>query len=208
MNDATLAKVHLGNDINNFEARNAHLNNDEMQKAYDLRDRFNNLTPEKQQLYQDVRDHYRELNTKMRALEYEHAARHALPDATDAQIQALGAKLNTQRGMREVLDNPDVMSQAFGERWENSRALVHEIAKLQNEGWVRGDYFPLRRYGEYVVRYGEPGTAHYGVEMFERSSEAKARQAELVKEFDGTGVHVTDVLSKAANPNPEGVPAR
>jgi hypothetical protein len=45
---------------------------------------------------------------------------------------------------------------------------------------VQGDYFPLRRFGYYVVRYGDktsPGD--YGVEMFESRRKAEQRRAEL-----------------------------
>jgi hypothetical protein len=43
-----------------------------------------------------------------------------------------------------------------------------------------------------VVHYGDKGTDNYGVEMFDRRSQAEARRAELVKQ----GVEPSQVLDK------------
>jgi hypothetical protein len=53
---------------------------------------------------------------------------------------------------------------------------------VHSQGFVRGDYFPLRRFGDWVVHYGTKGTDDYGVEMFERYGDAEARRAELLKQ--------------------------
>ena len=211
MNEATLNRVYVTDQPNLLRERNTHLTPDEMVKAQELSDRFSQLTPEKQKLYNDVRDYYRATHDETRRLEYEDVARRALPEASEAQIQQLGEQLRTKKGIQDVINEADSetggpMSKLFAERWENSRATVREIAKFQQQGFVEGDYFPLRRYGNYVLRYGEFGTPTYGVEMFERSSEAKDRRAELVKQFANDpnpmwhDVRISDVLSKAAQP--------
>jgi hypothetical protein len=84
---------------------------------------------------------------------------------------------------------------AFAERWQHNRALVREIAKMQRAGFVEGDYFPQRRYGDYVLTYGNKGSPDYGVEMFESSAAAEARRDEIIAEKK---VDVSPVFLKSA----------
>src|SRR4029077_3025100 len=87
--------------------------------------------------------------------------------------------------LEKFLADPDnsPIARAFGDDWSKQRQISRGIANLHNMGFVRGDYFPLRRFGKYVVRYGnEKKPANYGVEMFESYTKARERRAELVRQ--------------------------
>ena len=63
--------------------------------------------------------------------------------------------------------------------WEDplNRKLIREVARVHQTGFVQGDYFPLRRNGDYVVNYGTEDNP--GTEFFKTQSEAEARASEL-----------------------------
>jgi hypothetical protein len=180
MNDATLAEARLGD---RDPRANAHLTTEESQaRLKQLNDRYEALGQRGQETYRNLRDYYRETYNAERRAELDHAMQSFLPDSTPAQRASITGEVRTREGIQKMIDDPDAspVAQAFGERWQNSRNVVREIGRLQRAGYVRGDYFPLRRYGDYIVRYGERGGPRYGVEFFERESQAQARRQELL----------------------------
>ena len=183
MNDATLAEVRLGD---RDPQANAHVVGEAAKARLGaLQDRYEALGQGAQKLYRDLRDYYKETYNKERAAEFDHALRLWLPDSTPAERRALRSQVSTRGGVNRLLNPREAddtnVAQTFGERWQNKRAVVQELARLQRAGMIRGDYFPLRRYGDYIVKYGERGSDRYGVEYFERESQAQARREELLK---------------------------
>lgn len=181
MNDATLAEVRLGTTAADA---NDHLTTVEQQDALkDLQDRYERLSPAQQDLYKQTRDLYDKMYREERTGQMESMIRAVVPDATDAQKEVLTKALRTKKGLDAFLaddENSDV-AKAFGSQYQAKRAVVRSIAQLRKSGFVQGDYFPLARYGDYVIRYGEKGQEGYGVERFESRTEAEARRAELAK---------------------------
>lgn len=179
MVDATLADAQLGP-----KADNSHLTKrDQQAELAKLQQRYNALTPDGQKIYNDFRDYYRKTYAQERVAQLKAMVQSALPDITDAQLKPLLKQLQTKTGIDALVKDPDAtpVATAFAERWNNNRALVKQLAKVRQMGFVQGDYFPLRRYGDYVIHYGNKGDSDYGVEMFERRSQAEARRDELVK---------------------------
>lgn len=189
MNDATLAEAHLGG------GDNTHLKSPEQQaELAKLEARYNALPDAAKKLYGEWRDHYRETYTIERKASLASIIKSALPDATKAQVDALTEAVRTRRGIKQLIDNPDKspVAAAFADAWHSKRSLVREIAKVHDQGFVLGDFFPLARYGDYVIHYGNKGSEDYGVEMFERRADAQARLAELKK----AGLDPSDVLDR------------
>lgn len=192
MNDATIADVRLGS---TSADANAHLIRPEQQEALrQMQARYNALSPEGKSAYNAARDYYRETYNIERGAQLSAMIKAALPDATPQQIEALTQATRTRRGINQLIDNPDASpaAAAFADAWSTNRALVRGIAKVHSQGFVRGDYFPLRRYGDYVVNYGTKGADDYGVEMFERRGQAEVRRAELLRQ----GAEPSQVLDK------------
>ena len=178
MNDATLAEVRLGT---TDEAANAHLKTPEQQaRLAELRDRYDALSDEAKQLYKDTRTYYETTYRAERKARLGALVDAVMPGATEEQRKAILSALRTRAGTEALLtDKSTGVEAAFGNDWQAHRALVRGVAKVHKMGFVSGDYFPLRRFGDYVVRYGSGEEGNYGVEMFERRSEAEARRAEL-----------------------------
>ena len=184
MNDATLQGVHLGTEDASKNAGEADDAKRDAEWAA-LQRRFDALSPADRKTYEDVRDHYTATNAAERTAQRASLVGQALPDATPAQVEALAKVTRSQKSIDEFLKNPDdnETARAFGDAWQKSRELVRGIAKIQRIGFVSGDYFPLRRFGDYVVKYGDRNDpATYGVEMFERKADAAARRNELLRQ--------------------------
>lgn len=176
MVDATTGDARLGGGPND----NAHLTTPEQQATLkDVQARYAKLSPEQQATYTQARDLYSEMYRRERAASLHAWIKTALPDATDDQAKAVTAALRNERSLQAFLKDDTAMSQEFGTAWSTSRSLVRGIAKVHAMGFVKGDYFPLRRNGDYVLRYGSTENGDYGVEHFENRSAANARYAEL-----------------------------
>ncbi len=189
MNDATIAEVHLAGGSND------HLKSREQLAALkSLQSRYDALSPKAKAVYQGLRDYYRKTYDQERTAQLGAMIKTALPGATRAQVQALAEAARTKRGINQLIDRPDAsaVATAFAEAWHDNRALVRGIAKVHSQGFVQGDYFPLRRFGDYVVHYGTKGTDDYGVEMFEKRYDADQRRAELER----AGAEPSQVLDK------------
>lgn len=193
MNDATLADMRLGPKANNDHVTKP----DALRELRSLQGRYDALSPEGRKTYDGFRDYYRKTYDIERDAQLGSAVRIALPDATPEQIESLTKSLRTKRGINQLIDNPDASDVAarFAEAWDSNRPLVRAIARMHAQGFVQGDYFPLRRFGDYVLHYGTKGTDDYGVEMFERRSQADARRLELLK----AGTEPSQVLDKRAS---------
>jgi Inorganic Pyrophosphatase len=179
--DATLARARLGT---SDPAANAHLKTqDQLDALASLQARYNALSPRGKQTYQDLRDYYAKTYAEERTAQLMGMAKTAIPDLTSPQARSLALAMRTRAGIKQLIDSPDKspVAQAFAQAWDTNRALVRQIAKVHSQGFVDGDYFPLRRFGDYAIAYGTKGTDDYGMERFDRRGDADYRRAELAR---------------------------
>ena len=174
MNDAGYARAALG--TRDVEA-NKHLTTpEERAQLAALQTRFDTMPAEKQALYNKTRDFLE----KKYAFEREAVAtglvNRFIPDATPAEKTLLSGILKSKTKLDEFLKDPDNVAIA-----DERKRIAKGIAKLTRMGFVDGDYFPMRRYGDFAVEYGGAhGTPEYGVQFFERPSEAAAFRAQQI----------------------------
>jgi hypothetical protein len=200
-NDATLAKAHLGKVAADA---NSHLSKPEQQAILrQLQKRYDALSEYGKGTYNGLKDWYRETHAIERRESLAAMIKSALPEATSKQVEVLTEAARTMRGIKQLIDNPDASptAAAFAGAWNSNRELVRGIANAHKTGFVQGDFFPLRRFGDYVINYDTKGTSDYGVEMFQRYSQAEARRAELKKQgaepshiFDKRKSHMRDMV--------------
>ena len=193
MLDATRSKIHPDEDITS-EA-NAHLTSEDAAKHEELSNAYNALSPEAKQIYQRARALLQE-NFNLRRTTYNDMVRGAYAEDLAEATPEEAAKINAR------------IDKAIGE---------HEL--LLNE--MRGPYFPLMRFGEYLVvaesdelrelredlasaegterkrliemlRQMEQSDEHYQVHAFEKRSE-QAREAERLKR---TGMNIRETKSE------------
>ncbi len=198
LNDATIAEVKLGNAD---PKANDHLTKPEEQAALKaLEARFAQLTPEARAVHRDLIDLHADMGKRERAAQLAGILGRAFPDATEAQRKAFADTVHSRKSLEKFLADPDnsILATAHGpDGWTKQRALSVAVAKVFESGWVRGDYSPLGRFGDFVVRYGEKGEDSYGVERFEKQADADARYAEL-KAADTIGLRQVDLTEKSA----------
>jgi hypothetical protein len=198
MNDATIAKARLGNPDPKA--------NKNVKNIQELTDRYNNLSADDRQTYQDLRDHYAKMYEDRATAERTALIDNFLPDATPAQKQAVDDLLKNRspKEIQAFIDNADTsdIAKMFADTWDRSRNFVTGIADLVKGNKLAGDYFPLRRYGDYVLTYGDSANkatsdadplTRYGMEMFEKKADAIARKAELEQ---AGHANVSDVMTK------------
>lgn len=169
---------------------------DASDKDSKLHAEFGRLSAEGKAAFTGMRDVMNRIGKEERDAQWESMVRKVLPNATPDQIKAVRAIGKDHDELTEFLKNIDdnEVAKKFGANWDDAaRDLVKGIAKIHARGFVKGLYFPLRRFGDYVVRYGEKGEDNYGVEMFERRSEADARRNELLQQ---KGLNVSQVMDK------------
>jgi hypothetical protein len=193
MLDATRSRIHPDEDITS-EA-NAHLTSEDTAKYEELSNAYNALSPEAKQIYQRARALLQE-NFELRRTTYNDMVRGAYTEDLAEATPEEAAKINAR------------IDKAIGE---------HEL--LLNE--MRGPYFPLMRFGEYLVvaesdelrslredlaeaegaerkrliemlRQMEQSDEHYQVHAFEKRSE-QAREAERLKR---TGMNIRETKSE------------
>lgn len=180
--DGTTADVRLGD----LPAdANAHLTTPEQQQARAaLQKRYDTLPKKAQDAYDASVRMQGEMYAQDRAAKLSGMLKGALPESTPEQREAI-TKLGADPAKWEkFLDDPDNSDAAakFGSEWKSVSGIIKNIGELHDHGFISGDYFPLRRDGDYVVSYGERDTPSYGVEMFPTIAAAEARRDELVKQ--------------------------
>ena len=65
--------------------------------------------------------------------------------------------MRTRQGVLDVLDRPKYatpIARMLGPERASKMDLVKAVAEMRRVGLVDGDYFGLRRNGEYIVSYG------------------------------------------------------
>jgi hypothetical protein len=194
--EGTMAKARLGT---NDPAANEHLTTEaEIGQLQHLQRRYAAMPADEQAIYREARDMFKEIHAKERQVQLEGLVNGVFGDneITHAQREALIEALKTKRGIDSVIQDRSNVGQIFGEAWTRWRPLARAVANFHNQGFVEGDYFPLRRHGDYVVTYGDrspESTVPYGVEMFDTLREAQRRQTELM----GDNLNPSDIEIKS-----------
>lgn len=204
MTDATRNEVRLGE---TDPGANSHLTTKDEQAALkDLTARYNALSPESRAIYQAFKNTYKEFYKLSRDAELTSLFRGAVPDGTAAQLDAFRQTVRTGKSLEAFLKKPENadIDSAFGaDKAREYRDILRGVAKIYSQGHVQGDYFPLRRSGEYVLTYGHAGEENHGVEMFHSIGEAEARRVELNKAGEE---NVSQVMNRRTNPLNEILP--
>ena len=136
MHEATLAKI---------DPSKPHVAGDSVSRYKQLRDEYQALSPEAQQMYKDARDSYKKHHLDVRNAIKERIMRASINSAKKADL------------MRQMDDN-----------------FFHSL---------KGVYFPLSRFGKYVVLVRGPQGVVESVNRAETMSEAEALRTELKKQY-------------------------
>ena len=175
--DASLGEAHLGKD-----ADNSHLTTvGEQDRLAKLQARYDMLSSAGKASYDTSHRLQDAMYADAKSAELDGMLDGIMPDATKAQLDAVRAATKTKKSLATFLADPDASDIAakFGSDWGSVRELIKGVAGVHAKGFVQGDYFPARRYGKYVVSYGEKGEDSYGMEKFATPAQAEARRAEL-----------------------------
>jgi hypothetical protein len=182
MNKASIGEMHLGEGVK--PDANAHLNTPEQQTALrSAQAEYAKLSPGAKEFYNKARDLYQQFYKETREAELSGSLKSVIPDATPDQEAAFVHALRNRESLEAFMKDPDnsEIAKTFGTKWAENRDLAKIVAKAHSYGYTKGDYFPQRRYGKYVVHYGTDDNR--GVEFFDRKSKALNRRAELVKQY-------------------------
>lgn len=177
MAESTLHAMHPDLPLNDPD--NAHLTDDAQKaKHKELSARFEKLPSEVQDLYQDVAEYYDDTMRREVALMTLNALRGYLThgreapltedefDYTEGDVEGMG--LNTMEGLREEFGS--MLS-------EEALKSIHNIAAIPE--LRKGPYFPLMRFGDYVVYAERDG----GTKTFDDFKSAQAfRASSLAKD--------------------------
>lgn len=157
MHDATLAKI---------DPAKPHVAGDSIIKYKQLRDDFNALSPEAQDIYLKARDAYKKHYAKVHQAIKERILRSELSNTKKAELLK------------------DMDNQFFG--------------------YVKGVYFPLARFGKYVVIVRNQNGQVESVSRAETMAEAQKARAEMMKKFPLWKVDRV-ILDKEFNASRDGV---
>lgn len=182
VNDATIAEASL---TSSDPKANLHLTTPEqLATLAALKARYDALPEAARGVQSRLIKTHDEMGAEERRATLAGAMATAFPESTEAQRAAFAKVAQTKDGLEKFMADPDnsELAKAYGPHaWAKQREMAKLVAKGLDGGWVRGDYVPLRRTGDFVVQYGEKGTPSYGLEMFERRADAEARYDELKK---------------------------
>ena len=173
MSDVGYARAALAT---NDAKANAHLTTPEQRaQLAGLQARFDAMSPEKQQLYTRTRDFLTDKHDYERQAMANNLVNRFMPNATPAEKQLMRETMRSKEKLDAFLADPDNIAIA-----DERKRIARGMAELGRMGFVDGDYFPMRRYGDFVVEYGgQKGDPGYGVQFFERHGEAEALRREL-----------------------------
>ncbi|KKM22180.1 hypothetical protein LCGC14_1627960, partial [marine sediment metagenome] len=152
--DATMQEVAAAKPITH--ADNAHLKSDKQKSRHQaLHNRWKQLSDARKKLYSDLQDYYRTTLEREIDLMIHNALRGLLTTGEGANL--LTAKeFETKYSVEKIasFDTKEKFNEEFGQYFDEGRrkdmlATLHQMASVRAKR--RGDYFPLKRYGDYVV---------------------------------------------------------
>ena len=152
--DATMQEVAANQSLSH--PLNAHLKSDKQKLRHrELHNRFKSMTTERKQLYNDLQDYYAETLNREVGLMLHNALRGLLTTGQGPNmltVKEFEAKYSVEGIL--AFDTAEKFNEEFGEYFEESRrkemlSTLHQMANVRQKR--RGNYFPLKRYGDYVV---------------------------------------------------------
>lgn len=198
MNDAGYARAALG-DV--APDANKHLTEpDEQARLTELQTRFRALPKADQALYNETRDLLAKRYAREREAHANGLVNRFMPEATPEEKAHMREVMSSEEKLDAFLADPN-----NAEIGVERRVVARGMAELHRMGFVQGDYFPMRRYGDWVVQYGEEGTPSHGVQFFESRNKAEAfRKDMLQRGEDVQSVRERDsiVQQRALSPSP------
>jgi len=143
MHDATMIGVHP--DLAFFNQANEHAwNKKELQQSHArLQERFNALSPRARGIYRQARQFYIDQRGAMRQASLQHVARSNKLDELLPQ-----AEYDAILAAETPADIDAVDLTVLGEEADRVQEALEQVTRLTS---VQGPYFPLRRFGKYVV---------------------------------------------------------
>lgn len=181
MNKASIGEMYLGKGVK--PDANDHLTTPEQKAALkEAQAEYDKLPQSAKDFYDETKGLYQQIYKERQDAELTGSLRAFLPDLTPEQEKAFVDAARTKERLEKFMADPDSseIAKAFGTKWEENRDIAKIVARAHSYGYVKGDYFPQRRYGKYVVKYGKDES--HGVEFFDRKSKAEERRAELIKQ--------------------------
>lgn len=161
-----------------------------------MQERFNKLSPEAQQLYQDVRDIYGQLadtqeqiiaDNLLKAMEYrvKEAERQYDDEIQRIRDEGLRGEEATEAvaAAKKALDNAKKR-----DAW-NRKARITKLRQEFESNRLAGPYFPLSRFGDYFVTARDKGTGQ--VVSFSRA-ESAFEQRRIRKDLERKGYDVEE----------------
>jgi hypothetical protein len=198
MNDAGYARAALG-DV--APDANKHLTEpDEQARLTELQTRFRAMPKADQALYNETRDLLAKRYAREREAHANGLVNRFMPEATPEEKAHMREVMSSEEKLDAFLKDPN-----NAEIGVERRVVARGMAELHRLGFVQGDYFPMRRYGDWVVQYGEKGTPSEGVQFFESRNKAEAfRKDMLQRGEDVQSVRERDsiVQQRALPPSP------
>jgi hypothetical protein len=161
------------------------------QRYKDFTDRWENLTPEQQGLFKDVRD----FNHWAAAKNRESAIDAALRTFTDKEVPpAERAKLY---GVRSGKQFESMIGPGKGiDAGDRNPAMVRALETLAGGNRIEGPYFHLGRNGEYVVQITPEGSKQFGTrdeaETFARNIRDLSPESDAIISENPDGTHGVD----------------
>ena len=175
--DATMQEVSAANPLSH--KLNEHLKSDKQKARHrELHNRFKKMSEARKKLYYDLQKYYRETLEREVDLMIHNALRGLLTTGEGGQIltvKEFEAKYSVEQ--LKAFDTKEKFNEEFGQYFDENRrkemlSTLHQMANVRQKR--RGDYFPLKRYGEYVA-FSEKEIER---KIFDNSQEAYGYAAE------------------------------
>lgn len=178
--EATLYKMHADKPIT--DDANEHLTTDAQKERHaKLHERYNAMTPEWRKMYADLQEYYQRTVQRETALMRQNALRALLTRGDDAPMELSEFQRRFTLDKVRSLDTKEKLEAEVGALLpdENREQMLDTLTSMAQVGQMReGNYFPLMRYGDYVV-YAERETER---KKFADSKEAYAYASQRRKD--------------------------
>ncbi|KKM78658.1 hypothetical protein LCGC14_1357750, partial [marine sediment metagenome] len=152
--DATMNEIAANKPLS--DPANKHVTSDAQKKRHrELHNRYKKLSAKRKQLYSDLQEYYQTTLEREVNLLTLNALRGLLTRGEGVEIITVKEfeKKYTQESLKKF-DTTDKFNEEFGKYFSDERrqAMLSTLHQMRNvRGQRRGNYFPLKRYGDYVV---------------------------------------------------------
>ena len=187
--EASLHRITAGKKLD--AKQRAELSDTRLAKYDELRAQFDALSPSAQSLYNDITSWYKDASADEAKLLLSASLRGVLTKGKNAPLTQEQFKARFTDGVIDRMKDNDSIKAELTDLFpeEEIDSLVKELARMSSLRTIGvGDYFPLMRYGEFVV-YAE--TKHPD-EVFADRGEAMAKRKALLEKDPTLDVHVFD----------------